>query len=629
VDLVGAPAAGASSFAGVFKSDRILADLAGMHGVDRLRRLVTVASITSLPARLSALRADPMRARLLRSAATCLAILAAYGWWQLERWGGAEHKTLVGDLFFVPLNAYAVAAAWAAARRNQQRPSIASCWRLVSLALLSYLLGDVVQTYNEVIAHDRPFPSLGDGFYVAFYPLMLAAMLRLPSPARGVRQRVTLALDCAMVALSGAVLIWYMSLAPVIAAGGQSTLAMSVSVAYPLGDMVLLVGLASLVLRSVPAGLRLPLGLVAAGLLGFVITDLIYGWITVHGSYAGGDLIDSGWMLSLAFFALAGAAQQVGPRDDPQPHHPGGDRRRLSWLPYAGLGTTLTLAIWLERHDDITTLLVLVAAAVLASMVSARQLTVQSELLVTQRQLREVQAERAMLLDSVLYHGEAERVRIAAELHDGPVQRLAALGYLLERAVRVGRRGSSEQAALLVEEALVGLRVEVDGLRQLMSDLRPPALDESGLENALRDYLPTLFAETSLVVELVSELGDEQVPAASGTVLYRVAQEALLNIRQHAYARRVRVKLARHDGATSLSIEDDGVGFCAEEARARVREGHFGLVGMRERVELAGGSWHLDSTSASGTRITAVVPDPLVSPAPKRLSNQSRQRVPA
>ena len=629
MNLIGAPAAGASSFAGVFKSERSLADLAGMHGVDRLRRLVGVASIAPLPARLSALRADPMRVRLLRSAATCLAILAAYGWWQLERWGGAEHKTLVGDLFFVPLNAYAVAAAWAAARRNQQRPSIASCWRLVSLALLSYLLGDVVQTYNEVIAHNRPFPSLGDAFYLAFYPLMLAAMLRLPSPARGVRQRVTLALDCAMVAVSGAVLIWYVSLAPVITAGGQSTLAMSVSVAYPLGDMVLLVGLAGLVFRSVPAGLRLPMGLVAAGLLGFVITDLGYGWITVHGSYAGGDLIDSGWMLSLAFFGLAGAAQPVKPRDDPQPAHPGGDRRHVSWLPYAGLGTTLTLAIWLERRDDITTLFVLVAAAVLASMVSARQLTVQSKLLVIQRQLREVQAERAMLLESVLHHGEAERVRIAAELHDGPVQRLAALGYLLERAVRVGRRGSSEQAALLVEGALVGLRAEVDGLRQLMSDLRPPALDESGLENALRDYLPSLFAETSVLVELVSELGDEQVPAASGTVLYRVAQEALLNIHQHAYARRVFVKLARRDGTTSLSIEDDGVGFCADDARERMREGHFGLVGMRERVELAGGSWHLDSTSGSGTRITAVVPDPPVSPAPKRLSNQSWARVPA
>lgn len=556
-------------------------------------------------------------------------MLVVYGWWQLQRWGGAEHKTLVGDLFFVPLNAYAVFAAWAAARRDVRQPLIARFWRLIAVALLSYLLGDLVQTYNEVIAHTRPFPSLADGFYLAFYPLMLAAMLRFPSAARGTRQRVTLVLDCALVAVSGAVPIWFVSLAPIIAAGGQSTVAMSVSVAYPLGDMVLLVGLASLLFRSVPAGLRLSLSLVGAGLLGFVVTDLVYGWITLHGNYAGGDPVDAGWMLSLAFFALAGAAQAMVRRDGFELQDPGAHRRHVSWVPYVGLASTLSLAIWLERHDDTARLFVLVAAAVLALMVSARQLMVQAELLVTQRQLHEVQAERAMLLESTLHHGESERVRIAAELHDGPVQRLAALGYLLERAVRVGRRGSSEPAAALVEEALVELSAEVSGLRQLMSDLRPPALDEGGLENALRDHLTGVFADTGVVVGLVSDLGAERLPAASETVLYRVAQEALLNIRRHAAARRVGVLLERREGAILLSIDDDGVGFCPDDARARMREGHFGLVGMRERVELAGGGWHLDSTPGSGTRITAILPDHAATLVPARHGSQIRQGVSA
>jgi signal transduction histidine kinase len=594
----------------------------GMDGIRQARRLLTVVPPTSSTAMLSAQGAGPARARLIRSAAACLAMLVAYGWWQLQRWGGAGHKTLVGDLFFVPLNAFAVGAAWAAARRNRGQPSIARCWQLISAALLFYLLGDVVQTYNEVIAHARPFPSLGDVFYLAFYPLMLAAMLCYPSPARGTRRRVMLVLDCAVVAVSGAVPIWVVTLAPTIAAGGQSAVAMSVSVAYPLGDMVLLVGLASLLFRSVPAGLRLPLSLVGAGLFGFVVTDLVYGWVTLHDSYAGGDPVDTGWMVSLAFFALAGAAQATVPCDVLVLHIPGAHRRHVSWLPYAGLASTLTIAIWLERYDDTTTVFVLAASVVLALMVSARQLIVQAELLVTQRQLREVQAERAMLLDSVMHHGEAERVRIAAELHDGPVQRLAALGYLLERAVRVGRRGGSEPAAVLVEEAVVGLRAEVNGLRRLMSDLRPPALDESGLANALRDHLPGVFAATSVVVELVSELGEERVPAASETVLYRVAQEALLNIHRHAAAGRVRVLLARREGATLLSIDDDGIGFCPDEARARVREGHFGLVGMRERVELAGGSWHLDSTPGSGTRMTTIVPDHPVTLFPARLGSR-------
>src|SRR5664279_663684 len=295
-----------------------------MHGIRRACRRFAVAGLGASAAMRYARGASPARARLVRSAAVCLALLVVYGWWQLQRWGGAGHKSLVGDLFFVPLNAFAVGAAWAAARRNRGQPQIARCWQLISAALLSYLLGDVVQTYSEVIAHARPFPSLGDGCYLACYPLMLAAMLRFPSPARGARQRVTLVLDCALVAVSGAVPIWVVSLAPIIAAGGQSAVAMSVSVAYPLGDMVLLVGLASLLFRSVPAGLRLPLSLVGAGLLGFVVTDLVYGWVTLHDSYAGGDPVDAGWMVSLALFALAGAAQARVPGEVLARHRPGG-----------------------------------------------------------------------------------------------------------------------------------------------------------------------------------------------------------------------------------------------------------------------------------------------------------------
>src|SRR5664279_2611347 len=84
----------------------------------------------------------------------------------------------------------------------------------------------------------------------------LAALLRLPVTRRSPRERVTLGLDCALVALSGAVPIWYVSLGPTLAAGGQGGVAMAVSLAYPLGDMVLLVGVAALLFRGAPAGMR-------------------------------------------------------------------------------------------------------------------------------------------------------------------------------------------------------------------------------------------------------------------------------------------------------------------------------------------------------------------------------------
>ena len=371
--------------------------------------------------------------------------------------------------------------------------------------------------------------------------------------------------------------------------------------------------------------LRAPLNLVGLGLVGFVVTDLVYGWVTLHSSYAGGDLVDAGWMIALAFFVLAATAQ---PRLEAvgAPGLLTVPRRRASWLPYVGLVANLAIIVHAQRSVDTTMLVVYAAVAVLVALVSLRQLVVQSELLVAQRALREAQADRTMLLDRTISRGEEERVRIAAELHDGPVQRLAALGYLLERSARLTRRGDGGGLAL-VDEALAELRAEVNGLRRLMADLRPPVLDESGLENALRDHLATVFRQTDVTAELVAGLGAERLPADVETVLYRVAQEALLNVAQHASASNVCVKLERAGLSVVLSIDDDGVGFTHEQARARLHDGHFGLVGMRERIELGGGSWQLDTSPGRGTRITAMLPDGSAAAAPLSPGSQRERAV--
>jgi signal transduction histidine kinase len=567
------------------------------------------------------------RPRLVRTAVVCAAFLAIYASWQLARWGGASHKTLIGDLFFMPINVAAVVAALLAARRCKAAPRVRRSWQLIAAALAFYLLGDVVQTYYEAVARQKPYPSLGDLGYLAFYPLALGALLRLPVTRRSPRERLTLGLDCTLVALSGAVPIWYLSLGPTLEAGGQGEIAMAVSLAYPLGDMVLLVGLAALLLRGAPAGMRGPLNLVGLGLVGFVVTDLIYGWVTLHGSYAGGDLVDAGWMVSLAFFALAATAQ---PRTDVtgEAAPVAVARQRASWLPYVGLVANLAIIVHAQRHLNTTMLVVYAAVAVLVALVSVRQLVVQSELLEAQRALREAQADRAKLLDRTISRGEEERVRIAAELHDGPVQRLAALGYLLERSARLTRRGDGGGLAL-VDEALTELSGEVNGLRRLMADLRPPVLDESGLENALRDHLATVFRQTSVTFELVGGLGAARLSADTETVLYRVAQEALLNAARHASATNVRVRIERAGASVVLSIDDDGVAFTHEQARARLRDGHFGLVGMRERIELGGGSWQLDSSPGRGTRITATLPDDSAASAPLAPGSDLELGVPA
>ena len=155
-----------------------------------------------------------------------------------------------------------------------------------------------------------------------------------------------------------------------------------------------------------------------------------------------------------------------------------------------------------------------------------------------------------------------------------------------------------------------------------MGELRPPALDECGLENALRDYLAAVSAESDLKADLVAGLGANRLPPDTETLLYRVAQEAVLNTVQHAAASHLSLRLERTGSFVVLSINDDGVGFTEEEARARLLDGHFGLVGMRERIQLSGGTWHLDSVPGHGTRITAAIPDgPLPDPTPSPRSN--------
>jgi signal transduction histidine kinase len=127
----------------------------------------------------------------------------------------------------------------------------------------------------------------------------------------------------------------------------------------------------------------------------------------------------------------------------------------------------------------------------------------------------------------------------------------------------------------------------------------------------------------------MGESGVERLPPETETVLYRVAQEALLNVARHAAAHRVRVQLVPGTDSLTLLVKDDGVGFSPAVARARRLEGHFGLIGMRERIELEGGLWSLESTPGAGTRISVTVAWPGAVPPSQQAIRVQSQAVPA
>jgi signal transduction histidine kinase len=220
--------------------------------------------------------------------------------------------------------------------------------------------------------------------------------------------------------------------------------------------------------------------------------------------------------------------------------------------------------------------------------------------------LEQAQFERGRLLAQAVDAGEVERRRIAAELHDGPIQDLTALDLKLE-PLRLDLEGGERASSISVEDVQKKIRDEIGELRNLIVRLRPPALDERGLEAALSDQARLITRESHVECRVDSELDGRLNPTVE-TIMYRVAQEALANVVKHAKARRADVSLRSINGAAVLEVRDDGVGFDMSKQGELLRTGHFGLAGMRERVEMAGGVWRIESHLGNGTRILAEVP---------------------
>ena len=148
-------------------------------------------------------------------------------------------------------------------------------------------------------------------------------------------------------------------------------------------------------------------------------------------------------------------------------------------------------------------------------------------------------------------------------------------------------------------------------VRAISLDLRPSMLDDLGLESALRWYLGRQAERAGLTTEFTADLIDVQLPPEVGTACFRVVQEALTNVVRHARARHVRVELRRRGATLRLNISDDGVGFDPREAQARSAHGaSLGLVGMQERVLLAGGELIIEAAPGRGTTIRAHFPLP-------------------
>jgi PAS domain S-box-containing protein len=202
---------------------------------------------------------------------------------------------------------------------------------------------------------------------------------------------------------------------------------------------------------------------------------------------------------------------------------------------------------------------------------------------------------------------EQERNRIARDLHDGPVQGVSAATLSLEAALLMIKAGDANNGIDLLETIRTELAGEADALRRLMSGLRPPVLEERGLMPALREMVER-FETDADVVSIFEGKIRRSVPRDAETLAYRVVQEALTNVRHHARASSVTVHVDTETGQLRVEVEDDGVGFETNLTRDFLRSGRVGLASMRERVELASGTFTVRSSPGRGTAITALIP---------------------
>jgi two-component system, NarL family, sensor histidine kinase UhpB len=214
----------------------------------------------------------------------------------------------------------------------------------------------------------------------------------------------------------------------------------------------------------------------------------------------------------------------------------------------------------------------------------------------------ELSHERLRALSRRLFEvQEEERKRLARDLHDDVGQALTALKIQLESLARTG--------GARLDECVDTVQHTLERVRQLSLSLRPPQLDDLGLAAALRSHLDRQARVAGLQAHFEVDEAPQELPSDAETACFRVAQEAITNVLRHARARNLWLRLFTAGGRLAISVRDDGRGFDLDAVRERsAGRGSLGLLGMEERMALAGGSFELRSAPGQGTILLATFP---------------------
>ncbi len=226
---------------------------------------------------------------------------------------------------------------------------------------------------------------------------------------------------------------------------------------------------------------------------------------------------------------------------------------------------------------------------------------------ISQRRLVDARSEiRRRLIEQ----REQERLQIARDLHDGPLQDLIGLTFSLNELTHLEDDAGNPAIREELQEINATVHALIAELRQFAGELRPPALAQFGLKKAIASHVEIFLQKHSeMRIALDLDFEDGGLPETLRLAFYRIFQESLNNILKHAHASQINVQLRRQPSHLLMQIEDDGAGFqLPEDWLELAQHGHLGLVGIRERVDAIGGSVEIQSQPGQGTKICVTAP---------------------
>jgi PAS domain S-box-containing protein len=227
-----------------------------------------------------------------------------------------------------------------------------------------------------------------------------------------------------------------------------------------------------------------------------------------------------------------------------------------------------------------------------------------------EKMLQKSARELRLLSSKILDVQESERKRVARELHDGIGQALTGIKFAIENGVRRLKETETAPQFKVLDDIIPLIQATVDETRRIAMGLRPSTLDDIGISETIYWFCQQYegIYKNIRILKLI-EVEEDQIPETLKTVIFRVLQESLNNVAKHSGADRVQVRLQQQGNTVKLIIEDNGSGFDSEKPLPQKASGRgFGLASMRERIELSGGIFSLQSAPGQATRISALWP---------------------